>query len=255
MLDPMLQPLPALHNRTEALVSRLTSEITSGRFGPGVRLPTEQQIATATGVSRTVVREAVAALKGLGLVETRQGVGAFVSPRPRQRPFELDPARLQFLPEVLDILELRISIEVEAAGLAAERHDKLQLAAIRAALSAVESAITRGEDAVEPDLAFHFAIADATRNLHFREILGFLGNQIIPRRLLHLNGRDPQNRTKYLLASQAEHKSIFDAIRLRDVQRSRRAMRRHLQRGRERYRKAGEALGHDLALRRRLLQE
>ncbi|MEO8305199.1 MAG: FadR/GntR family transcriptional regulator [Betaproteobacteria bacterium] len=240
----MLKPLPVSHNRTETLISRLTSEITSGRFGPGDRLPTEQQIATATGVSRTVVREAVAALKGLGLVETKQGVGAFVARRPRQRPFELDPARLRFLPEVLDLLELRISIEVEAAGLAAERHDRAQLGAIRTELSAIEMAITCGEDAVEPDLAFHFAIADATNNPHFRKILGFLGSQIIPRRLLHLNERDPHNRKKYLLASQAEHKSIFEAIRLRDVQRARRAMRRHLQRGRERYRKAGEALGH-----------
>jgi len=249
VFDPMLQPLPPSHSRTEALIARLTSEITSGRFGPGDRLPTEQQIATATGVSRTVVREAVAALKGLGLVETKQGVGAFVSRRLRERPFELDPAQLRFLPEVLAILELRISIEVEAAGLAAQRHDRAQLAAIRTELAAIDMAITRGEDAVEPDLAFHCAIADATNNPHFRKMLGFLGIQIIPRRALHLNERDPPNRTKYLLASQTEHKSIFEAIRLRDVQRSRSAMRRHLQRGRDRYRKAGEALGNSLELR------
>src|SRR5580765_3417187 len=128
MLHLLPTPLPSC-NLTQALISHLTSEIASGRFGPGDRLPTEQQITTATGVSRTVVREAVAALKGLGLVETKQGVGAFVSRLPRHRPFELDPARLQLLPDVLDVLELRISIEVEAAGLAAERHTKTQLAA------------------------------------------------------------------------------------------------------------------------------
>jgi DNA-binding transcriptional MocR family regulator len=71
MLDLLPTPLPSC-NLTQALISRLTSEITSGRFGPGDRLPTEQQITAATGVSRTVVREAVAALKGLGLVETKR---------------------------------------------------------------------------------------------------------------------------------------------------------------------------------------
>ena len=246
MLDLLPTPLPSC-NLTQALISRLTSEITSGRFGPGDRLPTEQQITTATGVSRTVVREAVAALKGLGLVETKQGVGAFVSRLPKHRPFDLDPARLQLLPDVLDALELRISIEVEAAGLAAERHTKTQLAALRKELSAIDSAIARGEDAVEADLAFHCAIADCTRNYYFRRFLGFLGNHVVPRRLLHLNASNPQNRTKYLLASQTEHRSIFEAIRLRNVQRARRAMRSHLQRGRNRYRKSGEMLGRNLA--------
>jgi len=246
MLDLLPEPLPSC-NLTQALISRLTSEITSGRFAPGDRLPTEQQITTATGVSRTVVREAVAALKGLGLVETKQGVGAFVSRAPRHRPFELDPARLQLLPDVLDALELRISIEVDAAGLAAKRHNRTQLAALRAALSAIDAAIARGEDAVEVDLALHCAIADCTRNSYIRQILGVLGSHIVPRRLLQLNGSNAQNRTKYLLASQAEHRSIFEAFRLRDVQRARRAMRSHLQRGRDRYRKSGETLSRNLA--------
>ena len=66
-----------------ALVERLSGEILSGRLAPGAQLPTEQELIAASGVSRTVVREAIAALRAEGLVVTRQGAGAFCSPRAR----------------------------------------------------------------------------------------------------------------------------------------------------------------------------
>ena len=75
----MIRPLPAPRSLTGELVARLTEDITSGKIAPGSQLPTEQELIAATGVSRTVVREAVAALRAEGLVITRQGVGAFVS--------------------------------------------------------------------------------------------------------------------------------------------------------------------------------
>ena len=79
------QPLPAPRSLTGELVARLTDDITSGKIPPGSQLPTEQELIAATGVSRTVVREAVAALRADGLVVTRQGVGAFV-PENARRP-------------------------------------------------------------------------------------------------------------------------------------------------------------------------
>ena len=81
---------PAL-NRTQELTQRLAAEILSGRLQPGARLPTEQKLSLATGVSRTVVREAVAALRADGLVITRQGLGAFVPADVQRRPFRIDP--------------------------------------------------------------------------------------------------------------------------------------------------------------------
>src|SRR3990170_3511985 len=74
---------------THELITRLTADITSGKLEPGSRLPTEQELIVATGVSRTVLREAVAALRADGLVVTRQGVGAFVAENVR-RPFRLE---------------------------------------------------------------------------------------------------------------------------------------------------------------------
>ncbi|MBV9702238.1 MAG: winged helix-turn-helix transcriptional regulator, partial [Methylobacteriaceae bacterium] len=74
-------------NRTQELAQRLADEIRSGRLSPGSQLPTEQELSSATGVSRTVVREAVAALRAEGLVVTRQGLGAFVATDVQRRPF------------------------------------------------------------------------------------------------------------------------------------------------------------------------
>src|SRR6478609_11897564 len=122
----LLQPLQAPRNLTAELVSRLTADIMSGKLLPGSRLPTEQEMITATGVSRTVIREAVAALRADKLVVTRQGVGAFVAEQVR-RPFRVVFDERSSLREVLNVMELRTGVEIEAAGLAAERASPAQL--------------------------------------------------------------------------------------------------------------------------------
>src|SRR6516164_11319657 len=122
----MTRPLPPPRSLTGELVARVADDITSGKIAPGSRLPTEQELIAATGVSRTVVREAVAALRAEGLVVTRQGVGAFVAETPR-RPFRIETGDLQSLRDVIQVMELRTGVEVEAAGLAAERASAAEL--------------------------------------------------------------------------------------------------------------------------------
>ena len=148
---------PAL-NRTQELTQRLAAEILSGRLQPGARLPTEQELSIATGVSRTVVREAVAALRADGLVMTRQGLGAFVPADVQRRPFRIDPDEVKSAKDVLQILELRMGVEVEASGLAAERRTSDDLTRIEAALKSIEAEIEAGGNAVDADFQFHLAI-------------------------------------------------------------------------------------------------
>src|SRR6478672_7289110 len=152
------QPLSARLSLTGELVVRLTDDITSGKIPPGSQLPTEQELIAATGVSRTVVREAVAALRAEGLVVTRQGVGAFV-PENARRPFRVDVGRLSSIREVLEVMELRTGIEVEAAGLAAERASAAQVRKIVDCLDMIDRALKRGEDAIDQDFALHCSIA------------------------------------------------------------------------------------------------
>src|SRR6476659_2133897 len=86
-----LRPLSPPSNLTREAVDRLSTEITTGKREPGARLPTEQGMTPAMRVSRTVVREAVSALRAEGLIVTRQGVGAFVAAGVLRRPFRIDP--------------------------------------------------------------------------------------------------------------------------------------------------------------------
>jgi DNA-binding FadR family transcriptional regulator len=229
----LLQPLDAPRGLTAQLVARLTADITSGKLTPGSRLPTEQEMIAATGVSRTVIREAVAALRADGLVVTRQGVGAFVADRVR-RPFRVDFDEKSTLREVLNVMELRTGAEVEAAGLCAERAAAAQVKKIVERYQAIEAAIGRGNNAVDEDFAFHCAIADGTGNPQFRRFLEYLGRFIIPRRTVW-GSTKPAARRVDLETFQREHKDILDAIKAGAAEDARAAMQRHLLNSRRRY--------------------
>ena len=86
---PGLRPVAPPRNLTREIAERIANHIVSAKLLPGAKLPTEQEMVAAMGVSRTVVREAVAALRADGLVVTRQGAGAFVAPDAERRPFRL----------------------------------------------------------------------------------------------------------------------------------------------------------------------
>jgi GntR family transcriptional regulator, transcriptional repressor for pyruvate dehydrogenase complex len=219
---------------THEVADRIAGDIAKGKLRPGTRLPTEQEMMAALGVSRTVVREAVAALRAEGLVMTRQGVGAFVAEDALRRPFRIESDGLPSITEVLNVMELRTGVEMEAAGLAAERARPSDIDAIAAALEAIDRSIDRGELAIEEDFAFHRGIAAATGNPQFPRFLEFLGRIIIPRQSVRVATPNPR---AYLETIQKEHRDIFKAIRARDVTGAQDAMRRHLLHGRERYRK------------------
>jgi len=227
------RPLPPPRSLAHALIARLTADITSGKIRPGGRLPTEQELIAATGVSRTVVREAVAALRADGLVITRQGAGAFV-PENARRPFRVDFDRLSSLHEVLAVMELRTGIEVEAAGLAADRASPAQLRKIVDGLALIDAALKRGQDAIDQDFALHCSIADATGNPQFRRLLEHLGRFIIPRQTIP--GGPGLPRRIYGETFQKEHRDIVHAIQNGAVAPARAAMRRHLLNSRKRYR-------------------
>jgi GntR family transcriptional regulator, transcriptional repressor for pyruvate dehydrogenase complex len=237
-----IAPLPQPRSLAHELIARLAADITGGRIPPGSRLPTEQELIAATGVSRTVVREAVAALRAEGLVVTRQGVGAFV-PANARRPFRVDVDRLSSLREVLDVMELRTGVETEAAGLAAERGSPAQVRSIADCLAAVDDALRRGEDAIDQDFAFHCSIADATGNPQFRRLLEHLGRLIIPRQTIQGGPGIP--RRLYTETFQKEHRDIVQAIRAGAVAPARAAMRRHLLNSRKRYQKFAAQTGKE----------
>lgn len=194
----------------------------------------------AMGVSRTVVREAVAALKADGMIVTRQGAGAFVASDAARMPFRIDPDSLSSIDDVLAVMELRLAVEVEAAAIAAERAPPAEVKAIDRALAAIDRAIDAGDSAIAEDFAFHQAIAKATGNVHFSSFLTFLGVHVIPRQRVRTSMTSGDERTRYLKRFQSEHEDIATAIRKGDSARARKAMRQHLENSLQRYRRLAE---------------
>jgi GntR family transcriptional regulator, transcriptional repressor for pyruvate dehydrogenase complex len=209
-----------------ARVSRMISqEILEGRLKPGDRLPTEQALAEALGVSRNVVREAIARLRSEGVVESRQGVGAFVVDATPRGVLRLDSAELRDPGNFAWLLELRALLEIDAAGLAALRHDPDHLARIEAALELMRGAARWSEASVRADLDFHRAIAVATGNGYLVVFLSFLSEQM--RESIELaRARDDLDRV--VEQTIAEHEAILRAIRARDAAGAREAARRHI---------------------------
>lgn len=227
---------PQLH-LTEQVTNRLSREIESGRLSPGSKLPTEHSLMQTFGVSRTVVREAVAALKAEGKVIARQGSGVYVASDARKIPFRIATTDHDAVAEALSIMELRLAIEVEAAALAAERGTAKDLQAIASAHRAFKKAVSEGDSAVTQDFAFHLAIAAATANPRFQDFLKFIGHHLIPRQVVRRLPESSEQRTAYLRRIATEHERINAALTERQSAEARAAMRVHLTNSLKRYRK------------------
>jgi DNA-binding FadR family transcriptional regulator len=237
--------LPSGRNRRGGLVQEvvqyLQQQIQSGQLKPGDKLPTESAVMSDMGVSRTVVREAISRLQASGQVETRHGIGTFVLEAPTTHNFRIAEQDMATIDDVIAVLELRISLETEAAGLAAQRATPEQLTAMASALHGFATAMQNQSDAVPSDFLFHMEIAQATGNRHFAELMTYLGTHIIPRTRIKTADQAPEGRQAYLQRVHGEHESIFNAIRNHDPEAARAAMRIHLSNSRDRLRKARDS--------------
>lgn len=223
---------------TADVVQALGDRIREGRLPAGQKLPREADLMDEFGVSRTVVREAISRLQAAGMVETRHGIGTFVLGLGDAGSFRIPADQLATLQEVIAVLELRIAVETEGAGLAAARRTEDNLSAMRSALAAFASAVEAGRDAVGPDFQLHLEIARASQNPRFADLMATLGGTMIPRARLDPAQPLTAERQDYLRRVNAEHESIVDAIARQDVDGARAAMRTHLSNSRERRRRA-----------------
>jgi DNA-binding FadR family transcriptional regulator len=222
---------------THRVIAELREKIARGELKAGDKLPTEQALIRHFGVSRTVIREAIAGLRADGLVLPRQGVGVFVlEPEASNAELPLLTLPTRKISDIIESLELRTAVEVEAAGLAAVRCSPAQEAEIHSRLEDFEARVKAGEPTAAEDFAFHVAIAEAANNQQFKEFLAFLGRRTIPRSQLRQAvgaSIDPPASDDKLYG---EHCAIFEAILARDPEAARAAMRRHLAGSMERYR-------------------
>jgi GntR family transcriptional regulator, transcriptional repressor for pyruvate dehydrogenase complex len=221
----------------QGVVEHIVGEIAQGGLKPGDKLPTESAIMEVHGVSRTVVREAISHLQAAGWVQTRHGIGTFVIERP-VAGIGIGAENIVTVRDVLAMLELRISMEAEAAWLAASRRTEAQVAELAKVLGSMQRSVSRGGPAVDADVQFHLLIAQATGNRYFVDILSQLGNTIIPRARLNMPQLAHDDPAAYLERVNREHEDIFNAILRKDPEAARAAMRTHLSNSRERLRQA-----------------
>lgn len=220
---------------SERVVTALRHQVLAGEISPGQKLPTEGRLTETFGVSRTVIREAIASLAADGLVEPRQGAGVFVLEHPTVAFGSLSH-EIKKVSQALNVLEVRMGIEIESAGLAAERRNAAQEALIQEAFFEFERLLNLCEPTGKADFAFHREIASATNNPFYVEILDALGDRTIPcdRKFPWYSG-DVLS-VEYLAGLQREHVLVLNAISAGDPQAAREAMRAHLIAAQNRYR-------------------
>lgn len=208
------------------VAAALQEKIRSGTLPEGARLPTENALAKHFGVSRTVIREAIAALKAEGLVETRQGSGAYLrrpDPARSDAAFRIDPLTREAVGNLLQLIEVRRVIEAEIAALAATQRSAAQLGEIRQALARIDAA---EGDGVEEDVAFHLALARATGNPYWAGMIEMFAAQL--RTAVTVTRANEARRGDFADQVRSEHARILAAIATGDPKAARDAAAEHM---------------------------
>lgn len=210
----------------QRVVTGLKDKILSGQLGPGAKLPSESALIEEYAVSRTVVREAVSRLQAEGLVETFQGRGSFVLAVPEPSTFALESSAIRSHRDVLAMVDFRLGVESEAAALAAARITPAAADAITTAMS--EFTAAGHEGAVEADFAFHRAVAAATGNRFYVDLLDSLGPMMIMLPRTRLGEAYSMTDATHVERVRSEHENIAAAVLAGDAETARAAMRVHL---------------------------
>ena len=210
------KPLPQL------VSEEIEKLIVLGEFKPGDRLPSEYELAQRLGVGRSTVREATKALVSRNILEVHRGNGTFVC---EQTGLVQDPLGLRFQPDKkrlgLDLCEVRLMIEPAIAALAAQKATEEEIARMQALCDAIEEKVRRNENYGALDQQLHTLWAACTRNAIMPNLVPIL-SQAIPL-FIDITKRALQ------MQSLRTHQAVVDAIRARDSEAARQAMRVHLE--------------------------
>ncbi|MBV2160064.1 FadR family transcriptional regulator [Achromobacter denitrificans] len=218
---------------TEQVARQIAGDIAEGVHSVGAKLPPGRALAEQYGVSAAVIREATERLRAQGLIQSRQGSGSVVVSRTGAQGFQVS-AGLDDREQLASVYELRMELEGGAAALAARRRNATDLVAMAEALAALEANLEHPEQGVEHDIAFHVAIAAATHNRYYQDLLQYLNLQL---RLAVSTARTNSRRQEGLTAVvHQEHVAVYDAILAGDPDRARLAATRHLQQAASRLR-------------------
>ena len=196
---------------TDSALISLSTYLRTQNVQVGDRLPAERTIAEQLGVSRPILREALKRWVALGIIETRNGSGSYL-----RRPHEPGETYVIFSVSaerhrLLQLLELRRALEVEASGLAASRRSEADLTQLRACYAQADAVQGQGGSDPEADWAFHLAVYRAAGNPYFQDIVTSLQDQF------HLIFDNPLHIQNFASRSWPMHHELLLAIERQDV--------------------------------------
>lgn len=224
MTDKKPENAPPLDiQAAEQVVRHVAALIERKQLGPGNRLPPERALAQELGLSRPTIRAGLHALAAMGVTESRQGAGTFITAGPPR----LGAGPLSFLAALHgftrdDIFEARKVLEVGAAGLAAEQGLTDKLAPMAEEVTGMFASLTEPQTFLVHDVRFHRAVAAAGGNPVLLALVEMVSS------LVYETRRRTVERAHDLKESAEMHRRIYQAVRDRDVARARDEMARHL---------------------------
>jgi GntR family transcriptional regulator, transcriptional repressor for pyruvate dehydrogenase complex len=205
-------------DRSQQVIEALSRYIKSADLKAGDRLPAERELMAALAVGRSTIREVISHFQALGVMETRKGSGTYllkpISMATIHMPLSLDATHLRDV--LLQTLEVRRGIEVEAGMVAARRRTPADLIVIEEKLDAMERVHLAVGTSGPEDLAFHLAIYDATHNPLFKQLLEQM------RGAFERFWTHPFNREDFARRSFPFHRTLFNAIAAQDTEAARR---------------------------------
>jgi GntR family transcriptional regulator, transcriptional repressor for pyruvate dehydrogenase complex len=204
----------------EVIVEQLVAYISDKNLSEGDRLPAERDLAAKLGVSRASVSQALVALEVQGVLSVRHGDGAILVRRPTEE--RAIRALREHADRIPDIIEARVALEVNLAGLAAARRTEAEMAAIDAAIATMAAEVEAGDRGVLGDEMFHEAITTAAHSSLLAKLMHEISGLIRETRIESLS---QQNRPR---ASLEGHRRIADAVRKQDADEASRAMADHI---------------------------
>jgi GntR family transcriptional repressor for pyruvate dehydrogenase complex len=212
---------------SEEVISQLREMIHRGELRPGDRLPPERDLAKLLGVSRPTLRAGIRSLAAVGVLHSRQGAGTFVVKA--DGPPSLDSSPLRLMASLhgftsAEMFEARQSLEMAVAGLAAERATGEQLASMSEEVAEMFASLDDPEQFLIHDVRFHQTIAAASGNRILTSLMNMVATILFDTRIKTVK------RAKDLKESAEMHRHVYRAIRARDPEAARDAMREHLMR-------------------------
>jgi GntR family transcriptional repressor for pyruvate dehydrogenase complex len=226
----MTETLTVRRSLSDAVFDRILRAIKSGAYGVDERLPTEHAMAAEFQVSRPVVRDALQRLRDQGLIYSRRGAGSFVREQGLREP--LGFGQLENLSDLQHCYDFRLTIEPEAAAMAALRRSPEALQKIKSALNLLRDATNRQAHRADADFMFHLSIAQASGNPYFATAMHALEDHIAVGMRFHgISLRSTSDGLQHVFT---EHTAVYQSIADSDADAALKLMKIHLNGSRDR---------------------